>query len=178
MTYYHAATAVYFAVGNPFTLNDVQYPSNWLELATHQEIADLGLEPVVTIGAPKDGSLFDNREELVGAVKRIITTPKDPALIAADNAVAVAVKINAVKALRETAVNRVNGIAAREARAGNATILAIGDAVVVALIAMTKELPTDPSLIDAVVVQRYAAIVAPLQQSAPELLSAFAGMDL
>lgn len=175
MTYYHPGTSRYFTVGDGFELNGQHPPQLWQNA---EAIAALGLVPVVDIGAAKDGRLFDNREELVGAERRIITTPKAPSLIAADNAVAVAEKVNAVKALREPAINRINGIAAREARAGNATILAIGDAVVVALIAMTRELPTDPALIDGVILGRYADIVAPLEQSAPELLSAFAEMEL
>lgn len=89
----------------------------------------------------------------------------------------IALKLAPVKSLRETAINRINGIADREQRAGNSTIRAVGDSVVLALLAMTKGLPAEPEQVDGVIRQRYAAIVEPLAQSAPELLSAFADMD-
>lgn len=86
-------------------------------------------------------------------------------------------KLNAVRVVREAMINRINGIAARLARAGNQTILAIGDATVVALLALDKNLPDDPALVDAEVLHRYQAIVTPLLTTAPELVSAFSDMD-
>lgn len=89
----------------------------------------------------------------------------------------VTIKIDAIKALREVAINRINGIADREQRAGNTTIRAVGDAVVIALLAMTKNLPANPAQVEAEVVKRYLAIRGPLATTAPELESAFADMD-
>lgn len=82
-----------------------------------------------------------------------------------------------VKLLREVAINRINGIADRKQRAGNTTIREIGDDAVEALIAMTKNMPTDPALIEDTIAARYAAIVEPLIESAPDLLSAFSDID-
>lgn len=86
-------------------------------------------------------------------------------------------KVAQVKALRETAINRINGIADREQRAGNVTIRAVGDSVVIALLAMTKNLSNDPAQVEAEIMLRYLAIRAPLAATAPELESAFAEMD-
>jgi hypothetical protein len=83
-TYYHAATQTYFTAGDAFTLDGTQYPpQKWADLAS---IATLGLVPVVDVGTPKDSKLWVNTEELVGAERRVISTPKDPAVIAADAA--------------------------------------------------------------------------------------------
>lgn len=92
-------------------------------------------------------------------------------------AIVVEARLATIKVLREAAINRINGIADREQRGGNPSIRAVGDVTVLALIAMTKNLPEDPTMVDGVLTERYAAIVGPLAETAPELLSAFAEMD-
>ena len=94
-----------------------------------------------------------------------------------DPQIVVSEKLLKVREFRELTINRINGIAARLSRKGNATIQAVADDAVEAMLDLTKNLPSDPEQVDVVVVQRYAAIVAPLKMSAPELLSAFASMD-
>jgi hypothetical protein len=80
-TYYHPATGAYVAKYNPFTLNEIQYPSNWLELVSPQEIAALGLVEVVTVGSPEDQRYFWVSETLEGSVRTIVNTPKDAAMV-------------------------------------------------------------------------------------------------
>lgn len=94
-----------------------------------------------------------------------------------DPQIVVSEKLLKVREFRELTINRINGIAARLSRKGNATIQAVADDAVEAMLDLTKNLPVEPEQVDVVVVQRYAAIVTPLQMSAPELLSAFASMD-
>ena len=90
-TYYHAASARHLSEGNPFTLGDVQYPANWLNLSTAQDKLDLGLEEVITVGTPEDSRYFWVSDILVGAVRTIINTPKDPEVVAA-------IKLSAINA--------------------------------------------------------------------------------
>jgi hypothetical protein len=52
--FYHKATDQYINAGNPFTINELQYPANWLYLATSEEINSVGLEAVAVVGEPKD----------------------------------------------------------------------------------------------------------------------------
>jgi hypothetical protein len=77
-TYYHQETNTYFGKYNPFTLHDVQYPANWFELASPAEIAALGLVEVITVGTREDDRYFWVSEELAGATRTIVNTPKDP----------------------------------------------------------------------------------------------------
>lgn len=82
-TYYHADFGRYFSEGNPFTVHDIQYPANWLNLSTPQDKIDLGLEEVITVGTREDDRYFWVGETLVGAVRTITSTPKDPEMVAA-----------------------------------------------------------------------------------------------
>lgn len=77
-TYYHAASARHLSEGNPFTLDDIQYPANWLALASPEDLELLGAERVVTVGQPEDARYFDVQDVLVGAVRTIVNTLKDP----------------------------------------------------------------------------------------------------
>jgi hypothetical protein len=86
-------------------------------------------------------------------------------------------KLDKVRVLRKDVINSVNGIADRLARKGDTTIRAVGDAVVEALLDITKNPPTDPALVDAVMLARYAVIVNPLLEDESPLVSAFAEMD-
>lgn len=75
--FYHAETNQYFREGLEFTLNDVQYPANWLNLSTPEEKAALGLQEVITIGERKDDRYYWVSEQLVAAELIITNTPKD-----------------------------------------------------------------------------------------------------
>ena len=81
-TYYHAATQTYFTRGDAFTLDGVNHPAEkWADASA---ITAMGLVPVVDIGAPADPRYFVNTEELVGAERRVISTPKSAEVLEAD----------------------------------------------------------------------------------------------
>ena len=130
------------------------------------------------MGTREDDRFFWVSETLVGAVRTIVSTPKSAEAVAQVYQSQIDAKKALLAELRECSINRVNGIAARMARRGNTTILAITDDVVDALIELSKNLPTTPDEFDQVVAMRYATIVMPLQVSAPELLSAFQEMNI
>lgn len=81
--FYHSESDSYITEGQPFIINDIQYPQNWLNLSTPQDKLDLGLEEVITTGTPEDSRYFWVGETLAGAVRTIINTPKDPEVVAA-----------------------------------------------------------------------------------------------
>lgn len=75
--FYAPSEDKYIVEGNPFTIDDVQYPANWLNLSTPEEKAELGLEEVITVGKRKDDRYYWVSESLSGAVLTITSTPKD-----------------------------------------------------------------------------------------------------
>jgi len=79
--FYHKATNKYINEGNTFIIDDVAYPQHWLNHSTPQEKLELGLEEVVTVGTREDERLFFVTEELDGAIKRIVNTPKPQEMI-------------------------------------------------------------------------------------------------
>jgi hypothetical protein len=83
-TYYHPATQTYFTRGDAFTLDGVRHPAE--KWADTDAITALGLVPVVDIGTPADPRYFVNTEELVGAERRVISTPKSAEVLEADAA--------------------------------------------------------------------------------------------
>lgn len=79
--FFHSATDSYVGQGSAFMLDDTQYPANWIEHASVEEIAGLGLLEVVIVGERKDDALFDNFEILKDGVLTITSTPKDSELV-------------------------------------------------------------------------------------------------
>jgi hypothetical protein len=75
--FYHKETNTYIHEGNPFTLNDVVYPSNWLYMSSPSEKAKIGITEVVTEGTPEDNRYFFVTSSLENGVLRIINTPKN-----------------------------------------------------------------------------------------------------
>lgn len=83
-------------------------------------------------------------------------------------------KLSLVRELREKIIVRINDIAARLARKGDADILATTDAAVESLLEITKNLPSDPSAAELTIMQRFVQIRATLPES---MHKAFAGVD-
>ena len=81
--FYHQPTNQYITEGQPFTINGVQYPANWLNLSTPEDKELLGLTEVVTVGTREDDKYFWVSETLEGSIRTIVNTPKDPEQIAA-----------------------------------------------------------------------------------------------
>lgn len=75
--YYHADTDQYINPDHAFVLGDVQYPFNWLSLASDDEIGALGLVPVITVGTPADEMFYEVSESRSNGVITIINTPRD-----------------------------------------------------------------------------------------------------
>ena len=80
--FYHSATASYIRPNTAFTLGDIQYPANWLTLATAEDISLAGLVEVTTVGERADDRYFWVTESLTDGVITITNTPKDASAIA------------------------------------------------------------------------------------------------
>lgn len=80
--FYHQASNQHINEGQPFTIDGVQYPANWLNLSTPEDKQALGLVEVVTVGTREDDRYFYVSETLEGSVRTIVNTPKDPEQIA------------------------------------------------------------------------------------------------
>lgn len=75
--FYRQESNQYITEGMPFTIDDIQYPSNWLNLTTPEEKEALGLVEVVTVGERKDDRYYWNSEVLEGPTLTITNMPKD-----------------------------------------------------------------------------------------------------
>jgi hypothetical protein len=75
--FYRKDSNQYITEGMPFTIDGVQYPSNWLNLSTAEDKAAIGLEEVVATNAPADQKYYWVSEVLNGAEKTYTNTPKD-----------------------------------------------------------------------------------------------------
>jgi len=74
--FYNSKDNTYIQLDTCFTLGDVQYPANWLRLASIEERLAIGLQEVITIGEYKDDALYFNVEKFVGAERKIINTER------------------------------------------------------------------------------------------------------
>lgn len=84
---------------------------------------------------------------------------------------AVEAKKVAIRGVREAYLNRLSGVAFAAQLSGDTATTAAYLLVRQGLLEMTKDLPTDPELVDAEVVKRYGAL---LLLCTPELMTAFA----
>lgn len=74
--FYCTTTGQYIQENTPFTIDGVQYPPNWLNLATPEEKSNLGLEEVVATNERKDDKYYWVSETLNGPELTYINTPK------------------------------------------------------------------------------------------------------
>lgn len=75
--FYRQESNQYITEGMSFTIDGIQYPSNWLNLSTPDEKAAIGLEEVTTANQPADARFYWVSESLEGAVKTYVNTAKD-----------------------------------------------------------------------------------------------------
>jgi hypothetical protein len=75
--YYNAKNDQYVIPGKAFVLEGVQYPANWLYLATPVDRANAGLVEVVTIGTPGDTRFYFITEHLNGAQRVYTNIPRE-----------------------------------------------------------------------------------------------------
>lgn len=67
----------YVGQGTAFTFNDIQYPANWLDLATDSDKETIGAQLVVAVNERLDDRYYVVTEEVVGAELTYTNTPKD-----------------------------------------------------------------------------------------------------
>ena len=66
----------YIVEGTSFELDGVQYPAVWLNQATAEEKAEIGLEEVIATNSPADDRFYWVSQELNGANLTYVNTPK------------------------------------------------------------------------------------------------------
>ena len=75
--FYSSTDGQYIQEGQAFTIGDVQYPSNFLNLSTPEEKAEIGLEEVVATNSPKSDVYYWVSSTLDKATLTYTNTPKD-----------------------------------------------------------------------------------------------------
>jgi hypothetical protein len=175
--FYHPDTQTYVREGAAFTLDGVQFPANFLNLSTPEEKIAHGLVEVITVGERADERTHFVSEELVGAERRIINTPKPPEMLAALDAADRAAELTRVRALREQVLDRLAGIAGRASRKGDTTLASACDSASEALLDITTDLPADSNGTKLAIALRYMALRDAAITEAPTLETAFAKVD-
>lgn len=74
---FYKAPNTYITENTSFTIDDVQYPPQWLNLSTPADKEALGLVEVVTVGEPKDPTYYWTGETLADGVLTLTATPKE-----------------------------------------------------------------------------------------------------
>lgn len=140
--------------------------------------------------------IFANREHSVvvvdaagASVLSISLSAEDLKLVApyvpssAENAAEKTAQLVAARAIRETAINRLSGIAARAVRANDATgIAAACDAATLSLLNITSiasvTAAIDAASTKAAIVAEWKRIALVLATAAPSAVNAFSGLDV
>ena len=173
--FYHAATQTYINPGQAFVLAGIQYPANWLELASASDKQAAGLSEVSTSGTRADERYFFVTEELVDGVRVITNLPKPPEMLAAVDAAAIEALKARVRALRKEILDRLIGIAfAAKESDDQVTVIHCLEART-GLLSITDNLPSDLSGAEMTIFTRYLTIREALPES---LKNTFAGLDL
>ena len=91
--FYSSTDGQYIQEGQAFTIGDVQYPNNWLNLSTQEEKEAIGLEEVIATNSPANDQYYWVSTELDEATLTYVNTPKELA----------GVQTNAVSQINATA---------------------------------------------------------------------------
>jgi len=91
--FYSSTDGQYIQEGQAFTINDVQYPNNWLNLSTPEEKLAIGLEEVIATNSPASDVYYWVSETLDKATLSYVNTPKN----------LTSVKSNALSTINNTA---------------------------------------------------------------------------
>ena len=75
--WYSTTDGQYIYAGNQFTIDGVEYPSNWLNLSTEEQKAEIGLEEVIATNQPASDVYYWVSTELDKASLTYVNTPKD-----------------------------------------------------------------------------------------------------
>jgi hypothetical protein len=115
--WYSTTDGQYIYAGNQFTLDGVEYPSNWLNLSTQEEKEIIGLEEVIATNSPANDQYYWVSTELDEATLTYVNTPKELA------------------GVKTTAVSQINATAY--------SILLPSDWMVVKAVETSTTVPTD-----------------------------------
>ena len=91
--FYSNQDGQYIQEGQAFTVGDVQYPANWLNLSTPEDKAAIGLEEVIATNSPASDVYYWVSSTLYKATLTYTNTPKD----------LTSVKFNALSQVNNTA---------------------------------------------------------------------------
>lgn len=96
--YFHESTGAYIEQGRVFSLDEIQYPANWLDLTNDEEKAAIGLVPVAVVdpGEPAESALYDRAEVFSGATLTVTWTRKPDEEVEAITRTIVRQKIDAL----------------------------------------------------------------------------------
>jgi len=75
--FYSTTDGQYINEGQAFTIGDVQYPNNWLNLSTPEEKLAIGLEEVIATNSPANDQYYWVSSTLDKASLTYTNTPKD-----------------------------------------------------------------------------------------------------
>jgi len=75
--FYSTTDGQYIQEGMQFTIDGVEYPSNWLNLSTPEQKAEIGLEEVIATNSPASDVYYWVSTELNEATLTYVNTPKD-----------------------------------------------------------------------------------------------------
>ena len=75
--FYSTTDGQYINEGQAFTIGDVQYPNNWLNLSTPEEKLAIGLEEVIATNSPASDVYYWVSSTLDKATLTYTNTPKD-----------------------------------------------------------------------------------------------------
>jgi len=75
--FYSTTDGQYIQEGTQFTIDGVEYPSNWLNLSTPEQKEAIGLEEVIATNSPANDQYYWVSTELNEATLTYINTPKD-----------------------------------------------------------------------------------------------------
>jgi len=79
--FYSTTENKYITQGVPFTINEVQYPANWLQCTSVAEKSAIGLVEVQTVNVPADDRFYWVNSSLNNGVLTYTNTPKDLTLL-------------------------------------------------------------------------------------------------
>jgi hypothetical protein len=74
---FYKAPNQYITEGNPFEIDGVLYPANWINLSTAQEKTAIELVEVTDANTPEDDKFYWVSSTLNGAIRTYTNTPKD-----------------------------------------------------------------------------------------------------
>jgi len=75
--WYSTTDGQYIQEGTQFTIDGVEYPSNWLNLSTPEQKEAIGLEEVIATNSPANDQYYWVSTELNEATLTYVNTPKD-----------------------------------------------------------------------------------------------------